>query len=206
MSTHVTKLCNSAFYHLQNIRCIRKYLSRDSLLALIHAFITSRLDFCNGLLYGLPKTQIVKLQRVQNAAAGLAMNIGKYSHVTQALQDLHWLPVRARIDFKILILVFKAIHGLAPPYVSDLITVKPKSSYNLRSNSSLLLSRLRRKCFLRLVPGLFMLLCRACGIVFRLSCEIFNHYVVLNKNLRPTFFGQARTFFFIIYLLIYFIN
>ena len=57
-------------------------------------------------LYGLPKTQIVKL-RVQNAAAKLAMNIGKYSHVTQALQDLHWLPVRTSIDFKILILVLR---------------------------------------------------------------------------------------------------
>ena len=65
---------------------------------------------------------------------------------------------------------------------------------------------LRRKCFLRLVPGLFMLPRRVCGIVCRLSCEIFNHYVVLNKNLRPTFFGQARTFLLIIYLLIYFIN
>ena len=67
------------------------------------------------------------------------MNISKYSHVTQAFQDLHWLPVRARIHFKILLLVFKAIHGLAPPYISDLVTVKPKSSYDLRSNSSLLL-------------------------------------------------------------------
>ena len=55
MSTHVTKLCNSAFYHSHNIRCIRKKLSRDSLLALVHAFITSRLDFCKGLLYGFPK-------------------------------------------------------------------------------------------------------------------------------------------------------
>ena len=72
MSTHVTKLCNSAFYHLHNIRCIRKYLSPDSLLALIHTLVTSRLDVCNSLLYGLPKSQIVKLQRVQNAAARLA--------------------------------------------------------------------------------------------------------------------------------------
>ena len=88
MSTHVTKLCNPAFYHLHNIRCIRKYLSRDSLLALIHAFVTSRLDFCNSLLYGLPKSQIVKLQRVQNAAARLALNISKYSHVTQAFPVL----------------------------------------------------------------------------------------------------------------------
>jgi len=90
-------------------------------------------------MYGLPKSRIVKLQRVQNAAARLAMNISKYSHVTQALQDLHWLPVCTRIHFKILLLVFKAIHGLAPPYISDLRTVKPKSSYDLRSNSSLLL-------------------------------------------------------------------
>ena len=123
VSTHVTKLCNSSFYYLQNIRCIRKYLSSDTLLVLIHAFITSRLDFCYVLLYGLHKSQIVKLQRIQNAAARLAMNIGKYSHVTQALQDLHWLPVRTHIHFKISSLVFKAIHGLAPPYISDLITV-----------------------------------------------------------------------------------
>ena len=53
----ITKLCNLSFYHLHHIRCIRKYLSRDSLLVLIHAFITSRLDFCNGPLYGLLKSQ-----------------------------------------------------------------------------------------------------------------------------------------------------
>ena len=53
----ITKPCNSSFYHLHNIKCIRKHLSRDSLLVLIHAFITSRLDFCNDLLYGLPKSQ-----------------------------------------------------------------------------------------------------------------------------------------------------
>ena len=145
MSMHITKFCNAAFKHLHNIRCIKKYLSRDSLLTLIHAFITSRLDYCNSLLYGLPKSQIAKLQRIQNAAARLAMNIGKYSHVTPALYDLHWLPVHARIHFKILVLTFKAIHRLAPPYISDLISVGPKSSYNLRSNSSLLLEPPKEK-------------------------------------------------------------
>ena len=73
------------------------------------------------------------------------MNIGKYSHTTQALQALRRLPVRARIHFKILILVFKAIHRLAPLYISDLISVRPKSSYNLRSNSCLLLEPLKEK-------------------------------------------------------------
>ena len=202
MSTHVTKLCNSSFYHLPDIRCIRKYLSRDHLLALIHAFITSRLDFCNSLQYGLAKSQIIKLQRIQNAAARIAINIGKYSHVTQALQDLHWLPVCARIHFKILILVFKAIHGLAPPYISDLITVKPKSSYNLRSNSSLLLEPPKEKMLPTLGARSFYAAAPCLWNSLRLSCVTFYHYVILNKNLRPTFFGQARTFF----LFIYFIN
>ena len=66
---------------------------RDSVLTLVHAFITSRLDYCNALLYGLPKEQIFKLHRVQNAAARLIMDIGKYSHITPALYELHWLPV-----------------------------------------------------------------------------------------------------------------
>ena len=104
-----------------------------------------------------------------------------------------WLPVRPRIQFKILILVFKAIHGLEPPYISDSITVKPKCSYNLRSNSSLLLEPPKEK--MHSTPGLFVLLCHVCGIACRLSCVTFNHCVLLTGNLRLTFFGQARTSF-----------
>ena len=92
----------------------KKYLSKDSLLNLVHAFITSRLDYCNALLYGLPKEQITKLQHVKNAAARVVMGIGKYSHITPVLYELHWLPVQARIQFKITLLAFKAIHSLAP--------------------------------------------------------------------------------------------
>ena len=73
------------------------------------------------------------------------MDIGKYSHITPALYELHWLPVLARIHFKILLLAFKAIHGLAPEYISDLLVIKRKSSYNLRSNSGILLETPRGK-------------------------------------------------------------
>ena len=81
---------------------------------------------------------------MQNAAARLIMDTGKYSHITPALYELHWLPVPARIHFKILLLAFKAIHGLAPAYISNLLVIKRKSSYNLRSNSGILLEPPRR--------------------------------------------------------------
>jgi len=90
-------------------------------------------------MYGFPQCQISKLQRVQNAAARIALDLSKFCHITLALRQLHWLPVVKRIQFKILLLTFKVIHGLSHPYISELITVKPKSTYGLRSNITLLL-------------------------------------------------------------------
>ena len=101
LTDHINKACNAAFYHLHNLRRIKKYLSRDFLITLVHAFITSRLDYYNGLLFGLPKAEIAKLQRVQNVAARLILGIGKFSHITAALYELQWLPVSLRIDYKI---------------------------------------------------------------------------------------------------------
>jgi hypothetical protein len=74
LTTHITKVCKACFFHLHNIRRIKKYLSRDNLLILVHAFITSRLDYCNSLFYGLPGKQISKLQRFKNAAARFSSN------------------------------------------------------------------------------------------------------------------------------------
>ena len=139
MASHVNKICKSSFYHLYNIVRIRKFLSQDSTKTLIHAFVTSRLDHCNALLYGLPKSYLRKLQRVQNAAARLVLRVPKFCHISPCLLELHWLPIKFRVDFKIILLTFKAIHGLAPKYISDLINVKPISKYSLRSNNELLL-------------------------------------------------------------------
>ena len=99
-SEHITKLCASAFFYIYNIRRIRKYRSRDSAETLVHAFISSRLDYGNSLLFGLPQYQIQKLQRVQNASAYVIFSMPRYCQITPHLFDLHWLPVNQRIVFK----------------------------------------------------------------------------------------------------------
>ena len=96
----------AALYHLHNIGRIRKFLSPDDTKSLVHAFITSRIDYCNSLLYGLPACQLNKMQRVLNATARLVCNASRYSHVTPLLRELHWLPIRQRVNFKIILFAF----------------------------------------------------------------------------------------------------
>ena len=87
----------------------------------IHAFVTSERDNCNSLLYGLPNYLLKRLQHVQNAGARLVCFSPKAAHITLILTQLHWLPVQTRIEFKILLITLKALHGRAPAYIKDLI-------------------------------------------------------------------------------------
>ena len=134
---HINNTCRQAFFHLHNIRRIRKYLSVDMTKTLVHAYIMGRVDYCNSLFYGLPTKSINKLQRVQNAAARLVTGTSRYSHITPVLYELHWLPVKERITFKLSVMAFKAIHGLAPSYIRELVTVMTPSSYQLCRNNEL---------------------------------------------------------------------
>ena len=85
---------------------------------LVHAFISSRLDYCNTLLYGVNDGLLKKLQAVQNAAARVTTETRKFDHITPILRELHWLPVRKRIVYKLAVTVYKCLHGLAPPYLA----------------------------------------------------------------------------------------
>jgi len=102
INSRVNNTSSHAFHCLNNIRRIRKYLSRRSTETLIHAFFSSRVDYCNSLLYGLPAYQLHKLQRVQNAATRSIFQESNYCHVRPLLFNLDWLLVKFRIDFKIL--------------------------------------------------------------------------------------------------------
>ena len=124
MKTHVDAKYTAAFHQLYSLRRIRKYLSHQATESLIHAFIFSHIDYCNGLLNGVSKHLMNKLQRIQNMAARLVYKLPKFSHVTPLLINLHWLPVEYRIRYKILLFTFKAIHQSAPQYINDMFSKK----------------------------------------------------------------------------------
>jgi hypothetical protein len=101
-----------------------KYLTTEATTLVTHAFVSSRLDSNNPLLYGLPKTKLQKLQRIQNSAARIITRTKKNDHITPHLMDLHWLPITKRIEFKILTLVYKCLNNLAPSYLCSLVKVQ----------------------------------------------------------------------------------
>jgi hypothetical protein len=140
MKDHVKSVVRAASFAIYKIGQLSKYLDRDSIERLVHAFVSSQLDSCNSLLYGLPANEIMKLQRVQNAAARLVTRTKKYQHISPILQELHWLPVRHRITYKIALLTFKCLHGMSPTYITELVS-QYKPSRTLRSSSELLLQR-----------------------------------------------------------------
>jgi hypothetical protein len=158
---HINQTCRAARFHLRNLGKIRKYMDYESTTMLIHAFITSRLDNLNGLLHGLPSNQISKLQKIQNMAARLLTRKAKYDHITETLKDLHWLPVVFRIQFKLLLLTYRALNDEGPGYIKDLLKLY-QPERNLRSKNQLRLqepaSHLRTygdRCFANAAPRLW---------------------------------------------------
>ena len=144
MKAQASSICRSVHFHLRNIGAIRRYLTYDSTAMLIHSLISSRLDYCNSLLAGIPDQQFSRLQKVQNTAARILTMKGRHDHITPLLIDLHWLPVLLRVEFKILLLTFRILHGLAPSYLKDLITAYSPQRC-LRSTTQYLLSQPRSK-------------------------------------------------------------
>ena len=95
----ISDIGRSSFYQLRNLSKIRKYLTRESSEIAMHAFITSKLDYCNSLLYGCRKMQLKKLQYVQSTAARIITCTRKFDHIPPVLSDLHWLPISYRFFF-----------------------------------------------------------------------------------------------------------
>ena len=118
-SAQVGAACRSAYNYLRQLRPAVRSLSVEARKTVVHAFVSSRLDYCNSLLFGVTDSLVQRLQAVQNAAARLVSGTRRSEHVTPVLRQLHWLPVRQRIEFKMAVLVYKALNGLSPQYLAD---------------------------------------------------------------------------------------
>ena len=135
MDDHVNSICRSAYFELRRISTIRHLLTFEAAKTLVCSLVLSRLDYCNALLVDVPETLIDKLQKVQNSAARVIFKIRRREHITPYLKQLHWLPITARIKYKISSLCFRSLTDPQfPTYLSDLLLVYDPNR-QLRSTS-----------------------------------------------------------------------
>ena len=118
---NITAVAWSYRFALCNIRRIQTFLTKDAAQLPVQALVISRLDYCSSLLAGLSASATKPLQRIQNAAPCFVSLLPKFSHVTPLYHDLHRLPAAACIQFKMMVLAFKAINGAAPVYLQTLV-------------------------------------------------------------------------------------
>jgi len=121
MAYHVAALRRSCLFQLRQLRMVRSSLTLEAAKTLVGlpAFASSRHNYCNSLLHGISNGLLTKLQTVQNAAARVVTGTRKFDHISPVLRQLHWLPVRQRITFKLAMITFKCRCGLAPSYLAD---------------------------------------------------------------------------------------
>ena len=130
MDHHVNYLCKTTMYHIRQVGLLRKYLDKSATEKLIHAVISSRLDYANSLLFGVCSNHFSRLQTIQNTAARIVLRANRHSHITPLLNELHWLPVKQRVNYKLLLLAFRGLKLGTPAYLSDVLhpTTRVRSS------------------------------------------------------------------------------
>jgi len=122
LKQHISKVAKSCFYHLRQLRQIRRSSGNDVMIQLVVAFVPSRIDYCNAVVAGLLWTAIEPLQHAQNAAARLVFGLRSSDHITPALVRLNWLPVRFRIKLKLCLLMHQIHVGRCPSYLAALVS------------------------------------------------------------------------------------
>ena len=132
MESQLNHVCKLLYLELRRLTHLRPYLNMDSMKKLVSAFVLSRLGYCNSLFAGLSNDKITKLQRIQNNAARLVLKQPKRHHLSPLLKDLHWLPIKARIDYKVALLCFNCLNNNAPAYIKDLCSIHTSSHVKIK--------------------------------------------------------------------------
>ena len=159
----INSKCRMAMWNLQKLKAIKNVLTDDVCKTLVSTLVLSHLDYVNAIFSGLPEVDIKKMQWVQNMAAKLILNCSTIESSTCCLRNLHWLPISARIEHKLLTITYKCLNGKAPEYLSDLLSVIPGSRGMLRFSNKykqLVIPKVKRKTiaarsFSTMVPSLW---------------------------------------------------
>ncbi|XP_072033117.1 uncharacterized protein [Amphiura filiformis] len=133
MSSQISSVVKCVSFHLRNLSRIRRFLDLDTCKLAVQALVFSRIDYGNALLFGATEYDLTRLQRLQNRAARLIMMVGRDTSSAPLLRHLHWLPIRKRIEFKLLVITYKCVNSQAPEYLQELITFR-KPKYATRSS------------------------------------------------------------------------
>ena len=132
--------------NLRQFYQISRFLPRPTKEGVVNAIVTSRLDYCNALLYGTSAINITRLQRIQNTAARLIMRSPRGDSATPLLRELHWQPIVCRVGFKLLVFTYKAMHNDAPVYLCELVCpYQPTRTLRSANNDMLEVKRTRTK-------------------------------------------------------------
>jgi len=129
---HITRLTSTCFGVLRQKRSIRRCLSKSARTALVTCFVFAWLDYCNAVFTGPPRCELNRLQSIQNAAVLLIAGARQFDHVTPLLQTQHWLPIEQRITFKLSVMMYKTVNGIAPSYLYEYAIYLPSSRYSLQ--------------------------------------------------------------------------
>ena len=125
MNAHVTNIAWTCYFELRRLAFIRSFLTSTATATLLSAFVLSRIDYCNSLLFGSTHDVTSHLQRMQNYAARLILRLPMLSSITIHLKSLHWLPVKVRSIYKIACLCYHCHNSTAPLYVTDMLHEEP---------------------------------------------------------------------------------
>ena len=118
MNAHVSNIARTCYFELRRLVSIHRFLTSTATATLVSAFVLSRIDYCNSLLFGSTNDVISHLQQIQNYAALVIFRLPKSSSITTHLQSLHWLPVKVRSTYKIACLCYHCHSSTAPSYVA----------------------------------------------------------------------------------------
>ena len=175
----VSETCKACFFHIRALRHIRASLTTEASKTIAVAIVGSRLDYCNSLLAGTSVSNLTRLQHVQNALARVVAQKPRFCHITPVLSDLHWLPVRHRITFKIATVTFGILQFQQPTYLASVIP-KYVPARALRSASVLSICVPHVKPPSQ-PPNLFHLLLQISGTHCQVICHPFQLFLLLEE-------------------------